>query len=216
MIEDYRKFDSMTRPVKFRWLKMLRQGLHRDVIQYKVYNILYKLHLLKRYSYRTVDEGNFSAPDFKPRTVETEYFSGTVMCKLSEVTHIEQDYFYKEKNGVKKIIYTIKDDTNVQKIMTCYLDNVCMKLGTKLYLADQLPTVKVAVIADFMNSRFDESVKIPQYEEVTYDLSPIKKLRSRTILNSFNPDEVTFTYTNQCIEFKRAMDKFTLKDLEVS
>ena len=214
-IKELREFDRITRPVKFRLWKMLKQRLHRDVIKYRFYNILYKLHLLKRYSYRTEDEGNFFSPTFNPRTVSDDNFLATVMCKLSEVTYIEQDYFYKEKDGEKKIIYVVQDETKVTKVMTCYLDYVCLKFGDRVYPADELPIVKMAVITDFKNSRFDESTKIPQYKEVTYDTTPLKKLRSRVILNTFNPDEVSFTYTNQCIEFLKVMDKFTLKDLEV-
>lgn len=215
-IKELREFDRMTRPVKFRRLKMIGQWLHRDVIKYKVYNILYKLHLLKRYSYRTEDEVNFHAPDFKPRTVETSNFLATVLCKLSELVFIEQDYFYTEKRGVKKIRYVIKDETRKTKMLTCYLDTVCLKIGDRVYMPEHLPVIKVSVIENFKNSQIDGVTPIPQFTQVTYDVSKIEKLRSRVILNTFNPDEVSYTYTNQCLEFMRAMDKFTLKDLEVN
>lgn len=213
-IKELREFDKMTRPVKFRLWKMLRQGLPRDVIKYKVFNILYKLHILKRYNYRTRCEGYYFPPYFSLRQIETENFLAVVDCKLNTVTEIEQDYFYKEKNGKKKILYVVRDETTETQVMTCYLSHIALKLDGKVYQQDKLPTIQVAVLESFNNSKLDEAVKVPQYRKITYDLSKIEKLRSKTILNSLSVMEVSYTYDDQCMKFINALKAFTLKDLE--
>ena len=137
-----------------------------------------------------------------------------VDCKLNTVTEIEQDYFYKEKNGKKNILYVVRDETTETQVMTCYLSRIALKLDGKVYQQDKLPTIQVAVLESFNNSKLDEAVKVPQYRKITYDLSKIKNLRSKTILNSLSVMEVSYTYDDQCMKFINALKAFTLKDLE--
>jgi hypothetical protein len=210
MIEDLRKFDRMTRPVKFRRWKMLKQGDLRPVIKYWFYNLLTKLHILKRYVYRDSGEGTFFEPDFKPRTIESNNYVATVRCKLNSLTFIEQDYFYRTlKDGSKKILYVLADESREEKVMTCYLDNVGVKFNDTVYFKDNMP-----VFRSFINEDLKDNDEVHYVRKTfVFDLTKIESMRRKVLLSTFNPDEVTFMYMQCSIDMMHHMDDIELADI---
>ena len=116
-MSDLSRFNKMTKPLKFRRLKIIQRYLKSlatrtitSVIN-GYYNILYKLHIYNRYSYRDMADRTISSPFSLPHNfVGDNVFSATVGMDFIERHLVFRDYFYKKyKNGKERIVYKVID-----------------------------------------------------------------------------------------------------------
>ena len=219
-VEDYRKFDKMTKPIKFRRIRMLFQtiAMAHDIRRFKWYTFLCKINVLKRFTFKDHLESDFHEPDnFTPRAVETDLFRVFLQCKLGNEIDIYEDYFYKPmKDGSKKVLYVIRDEYKVTKFLICYVKDVGIKIDNKIYMCDErMPVLRFIPEMPLSSAKHPIGDRI-EYIQNTYDLSIIKKYISRTILNTFSSEEVSVSYLKAMDQFYKALSKLTLKDIEVN
>lgn len=221
------RFHEMTKPMKFRRFKMVKQYIVlwykavRERIKYFFNYILYKLNILKRYSYRDMTEQVFSLPyNVKTRTIETGTFRCTVVMRVIKETFYDMDYFYRQKkNGSKKITLWVKNEEDSKLFVDSHLEDICLKISDKWYEPNNLPILKVAVMGKppvaFEPSKSLDSVG---YETVSYDLVPLKTLRFRSLLGKLNLSDVSepmiyYYYEYACGEFTNKLKSMSLHDL---
>ena len=231
------RFFEMTKPMKFRWLKMMKnytvlwwRGV-RERIKYNSYNILYKLHILKRYNYRTDWTEKFlPAPVFN-KHIHTKHYDVVLVSQIREVYMNDTDYFYRQmKDGSKKILYVVKDEEEHKFFLMGHLENVSMSVdGKDFYAIDHLPLFKVAIFEpDLKPFNEDWKPSEPTFRTVTYDTRKLKGLRHWLILsdsglrNNYYDDklqlskaELDYCFNEQVREFEHYLNNLSLKDLEV-
>lgn len=156
MNEDMKKFREMTKPMKFRTLKMIKQsiGLTYEVgkerIKYLINYLLYKLKYLKRNTYRDIVEEHQSLPhQYTPVVLTTDDFKATVLMTLRIEKSINQDYFYREdKDGNRKITYFLKKEEIVRLFSEARLTDIHLCISGVLYDVNHLPTFKAVVLTE--------------------------------------------------------------------
>ena len=221
------KFYNMTKPVRFRRLKQAKMitvlwcKAVRERIIYLFNHVLYKLNILKRYSYRDRTEQVFSLPfNIKMREVQSNTFKGVVVTKLIKETFYDIDYFYRQKkDGSKKITLTLKDEEESRLYTESHLEEICLKVSSRWYMPDHLPTLKVAVM-DVKPVAFDPSASLKpvEYDTVEYDLLPLKTLRYKSLLGKITLNDISepmlyYYYELAVSEFSKKLNSMTLHDL---
>lgn len=222
------KFHKMTKPMKFRRLKQFKMMIVlwckavRERIIYLFNYILYKLHILKRYSYRDSVERVFSIPpnfNLKMEEVETKLFRGTVIMKIVQETFYDIDYFYQhKKDGSKKVTLMLKNTEENRLYLDSHLEDICLRINNTWYNTNSLPILKVAVLPPptaFVEEDFSKSVEC---ESVTYDLTPLKHLKHSMLLgkilfSDITEPELRGNYYWACEEFTEKLKSMTLRDL---
>ena len=222
-MSDKTRFYSMTKPIKFRRFKMIKNCLGEvisSVIKYNYYIILYKLKIIKRYSYR--DEGvrhiepAFKAINFK--VISTKHFKGLLVANVEEEYHIDMDYFYKlNKEGKKVIKYVVKDVEEKKFMLTSHLRSLHLRVeGSEWYDVHNLPKFKMVIL----DGSSATSAK-PLNRTVTYDLLKLKKLSYTSVLNINSAEgenveeEIDYTYNSHVEKFKNILNGIQLSSLEV-
>ena len=218
--EDLLKFDRMTKPVTMRSMKTIKQWVQdiTHVIEDKVYNILYKLNIIKLYSFSDRVYGKFFYPKFNPQLIMTDTFMAYVICKLQENTDIKESYYYIDTKKGRKKLKVLEDECHVVKVMDCYLDNVCIKFSDSsdtwhlIYKKDGSCSpifIKQVCNTDHGIMHIDPTIIRTEYRTDKFNV------RSKSILNDFNDTEVTYTYQKQCLRFMNFLSNLDLKDLEI-
>lgn len=192
MTNERKLLKKVTRPLKFRRLRLISSLIKHHLI--KLYNIyIYKYNCLlvncgrrKRFSYNTDNteikgEQNFfiDTPNFK------------VNLKIEQCTelHDEEDYFYTEKNGLRKIKYTLVSD----HISTNYLRGVVTKFSVRIKgdiwrsIDPFNPTISIKNILEIPHINTDF---LNLYEE-TYDFKPLFWLTIKSFMLDLSQDEVS-------------------------
>lgn len=227
-MKDEKKFYEITKPIKFRSFKLLKQTVVlwwegvRELIKYRVNYMLYKLKILKRYSYRDDVVGNLSLPPkfyLEPKIIETEYFSAVARMRYEKERHLDRDYFYMPlKEGGRKITYIVKDEETSNVFMVVHLEDLHIKVGDKWFCADKLPIFKTATLKSVGKGDSDSPI---EYETISYDASILKKLFVKELLiengeiNYVHGTILNFIYNNCVEELKAHLEKITLKDLMI-
>lgn len=226
------KFHNMTKPIRFRWLKLAKQIFadwcwsFRDVITYNFNYLLYKLNILKRYSYRDMVEQVISLDHKHPKlqVAKSDTFKGVVkMCLINE-THYDIDYFYRQKkNGEKKITLTLKNEEENRVFFESHLEDVCLFINDRWYEPYNLPTLKVATFqppkASFCG-REDVLLNPVEYDTVTYDLLPIKTLKFQSFVGKMQLSDVSepmihYYYNIACEGFIKKLNSMNIHDLMI-
>ena len=129
------RFYNMTKPVRFRRLKqakmmiVLRCKALRERIIYFFNYILYKLHILKRYSYRDNVVQAIPLPySITPKEVITDHFRGVVSMSLMQDKYIDLDYFYREKKGDKKVTLYLKNEEKTRLYLESHLTDIGIRV----------------------------------------------------------------------------------------
>lgn len=231
-MSEKQRFYNMTRPPRFRSLKVCK-GLFlswckalRERIIYLFNYILYKLHILQRYSYRTNGEKVTPLPaDFKFRSIETEYFRGVLFMKYITREEVDIDYFYRQnKDGSKKRTLTLKDECKSRLLFTSSnLIDVCIKVSDKWYQCDSLPVFKIAVLDPEVrpyDGSADTEKKNVEYTTQTFKVQALRNLRHQNLVGLTTPEEVSspmlrYYYDFSCQEFLKSLGSLTLHDLLV-
>lgn len=228
-MNDKMKFYEMTKPMKFRRLKLAKKYVNhwckalRELIQYSFNNILYHLKILKRYSYRDNMEMVIPAPhDLKMKSITSDYFGGNVIMQLISSKDIDVDYFYREKkDGSRKITLCLKDHTEERLFVDSHLDNIHIKVGDQWYDVEHLPVFKVASIikpepVEFTNLEFIEKPTEPKVVE--YDIMKLRTLRHRLLLGTMSLSDISkamydYYYDCSCGEFEKHLNTLELADI---
>lgn len=221
------RFYNMTKPVKFRRIKIIKQmvvlwcGGVRERIIYFFNYILYKLNILKRYSYRDNVVKVLPLPyELKEKSVTCENFGGLIKMQLVSHNNIDLDYFYfQKKDGSKKITLSLKDKDEQRMFVESHLENIHIKVG-KWFSVDHLPVFKVVYrdTNELTSYSGSENTKPVEVKTVEYDISKLKNLCYKSILGSLTVDDISeemlnYYYECSCREFKEYLNTLTLHDL---
>lgn len=228
------RFYNMTKPPKHRRLKLIKLSIDmwvrrmRERITYLYYMSLYKLKILKRYSYRTDGEDFLPLPhNYSLKRVKAGCVSASIAAKLSVVTLIDLDYLYKEKkDGSKKIVYYFKNVERKEYAMVCsiYEDTLALLIGDKEFIVKNgLPVFRHAVLPPQNYMRFNGSnhTKRVEYNTVEYDMRPVRALRYKHILSGVEcVEDLTYPmqkyyYDFVCERFKEELSRMTLESLRI-
>ena len=220
---DIEKLHKFTKPVKFRHIKMIKQWCKdiSSVIKYYFFNILYKLNILKRYNYRDMWEEVYPVPDHKPEFITTMLVQGNVRLRYSIQTIIESDYFYTEKNGVKKILYIVTDERTKKLFIEASLEKIMLRISNSWYDIDKFPAIRIYDPAPFnFSSPYNPTDKF-KYKSITYDTQRLKSMHTRYIIgvdidyDGVSPAIVNFYKEMALKSFCKELQKISLKDLEM-
>lgn len=221
------RFYNMTKPIRFRRLRQVKMMIVlwckavRERIKYLFNYVLYKLNILQRYSYRDRTEQVFSLPyNIKMREVQSNTFKGVVVTKIIKETFYDIDYFYRQKkDGSKKVTLYLKNEEESRLFTESHLEEICLKVSSRWYQPDHLPTLKVAVM-DVKPVAFDPSapLKPVEYDTVEYDLLPLKTLRYKSLLGKITLSDISepmlyYYYELAVGEFSKKLNSMTLHDL---
>ena len=197
-MSDKLKFHRMTRPVKFRFTRLVFKSVGHSYevgvskIKYLFNYILYKLNILKRYTnntdtqiWRPTINGQIS--DVIEKEIVTSCFVGIAQSALVDDFHSKVDYFYRtNEKGLKVITYVVADEeTHFYKVVTSL--------------------IKPGLIID----------------GIAYDLTKLMNIQYSTILGENIDDEEVLKHRldNAVAEAQRAITKYlqslNLHDLEV-
>ena len=221
------RFYNMTKPVKFRKLKLIFKSLGltyevgKERTIYRFNYILYKLNILKRYSYRDNVVKVLPLPyELKEKSVTCENFGGLIKMQLVSHNNIDLDYFYfQKKDGSKKITLSLKDRDEQRMFVESHLEDIHIKVG-KWFNVDHLPVFKVVYRdTNELTSYSDSEITKPiEVKTVEYDISKLKNLCYKSILGSLTVDDISeemlnYYYECSCREFKEYLNTLTLHDL---
>ena len=228
-MNDKMKFHEMTKPMKFRRLKMAKQIITdwfvalRDVTRYNFNYLLYKLNILKRYTYRDVVEMEVTSHHIlEEKEIQTDYFGGTVKMKLISSLDIDVDYFfYKKRNGGMKITLLLRDSKEETLFTVTHLENIHVKVADQWYNVDNLPVFKVAPIlkpepVEFVDASFIERPTEPRIVE--YDIFKVKTYYHKLLVGKMSPEDITeamykFYYECSRKELEKIFSRLTLMDI---
>lgn len=151
-------------------------------IKYNYYNILYKLHLVKKYNYRDHMVDGSSLRHHLPLTPQfmEKYVKGQV--RVSSQTHrdIHKEYFYfKDKN---KPAYTIMDKELTSTVFTATLKDLSFRIVESEPYRSLRETSKVHFMVE--NPNYDPNVPIisrdyvPQYSQYVLDGDKFTSLKA--------------------------------------
>lgn len=233
-MSELQRFYTMTKPPKHRRLKLIKLRIDtwvrrmRERITYLYYMSLYKLKILKRFSYRTDDEDFIPLPhNYSLARVKAGCVSASIEAKLSVTVLIDLDYLYKEnKDGSKKIVHYFKSVGIKQYAMVCniYEDTLALLIdGREFIIKNGLPVFRHAVLPPLNCKVFDGSdyTKKVEYETVEYDIRPLRALRYKHILSGVEcVEDLTYSmqryyYDFVCERFKEELSRVTLESLRI-
>lgn len=225
-VEDMKKFEEMTKPLKFRRTRLFFQSVGltyevgKDKINYLFNYILYKLHIYKRCNYRDNVVKELPCPVLiKPRSIKTDCLEVRVDMTFEMVTHLDQDYFYREKkDGSKKITYTIKNEETHSLFSIGTLKDITLIISGKKYYVDHLPAFKYAVLD---GKKITNSTEPLKYKTMTFDVAYLKNLSVKylvandSLMNGVSESMVKYFYDCTCDTFKEGLENVTLRDLTI-
>lgn len=226
-MSDKAKFYNMTKPIKFRKFRLFLKSVGHTYevgifnIKYHYYNLLHKLDLIKRYSYRDMVMNHLSLPyPIEPQVIDTKNFKGKVVMQLVQKSNYNIDYFYKfRKDGTRKITLQLKDVQEHRIFVEAHLEEIGLKIDNRVYNVEHLPTFKCVTMEEPISFRnYNSPVEEPKYETITYDLRPIRNLMYSQFLTSESVEkieatELMDTYSRICIGFKDRLKTITLQDI---
>ena len=220
------RFYNMTKPVRFRRLKQAKMMIVlwckalRERIKYFFNYILYKLHILKRYSYRDNVVQAIPLPySINPKEVITDHFRGVVSMSLIQDKYIDLDYFYREKKGDKKVTLYLKNEEKTRLYLESHLTDISIRVKN-WYAVDSLPVFKVSVLdPEVKPFTVEKTLEPMDYQTVTYNTGYLKNLTHKSIVGvDMNVKDVSeamvkYYYDYAVDEFKKHLNSISLQDL---
>lgn len=220
------RFYNMTKPVRFRRLKQAKmmivlwcKALRERIIYFFNY-ILYKLHILKRYSYRDNVVQAIPLPySINPKEVITDHFRGVVSMSLMQDKYIDLDYFYREKKGDKKVTLYLKNEEKTRLYLESHLTDIGIRVEN-WYSVNSLPVFKVSVLdPEVKPFTVEKTLEPMDYQTVTYNTGYLKNLTHKSIVGvDMNVEDVSeamvkYYYDYAVDEFKKHLSNISLQDL---
>ena len=220
------RFYNMTKPIRFRRLRQVKMMIVlwcravRERIIYFFNYVLYKLHILQRYSYRDNVVQAVPLPyPIKPKEVITDHFRGVVSMSLMQDKDIDLDYFYREKNGDKKITLYLKNKEKTSLYLESHLTDIGIRVKN-WYSVNSLPVFKVSVLdPEVKPFTIEKTLEALDYQTVTYNTGYLKNLTHRSIVGiDMNVEDVSeamikYYYDYAVEEFKKHLNSISLQDL---
>lgn len=236
-MSEIQKFLKMTKPLKFRRTRTCARALYqitfrlfpypfmvgkniyryiKNKIRYYFNFILYKLNIIKRYTYSDVTRA-WNIGDFSNFSHEKEISArcvfGTVRIDVLEETYIDQDYFY--FNTIWKPTYVVKDIEEHRYVLKASLARPGIIIGDKKYRIGEVPVIMRTFNYPQITSSFSEKSDATKPQYTDYNLTKLQNI-SRSI--QFVPEDEShiLMIEEKAIEdLKRYLDTINLVDLEV-
>lgn len=216
-MSDKVNFYKMTRPPRFRGIKCLKQRLADlfkgliSSIKYTIYNLLNKLRLVERYTYKDMVENYNYIPNLEYVRVGDNLINATIKMVKNTQRFFDVDYFYK---GDKKL-YVVKDEEEIKEFYISTLKDIRIRLNTdsKYYEVGAFPIFKVVYknedLVDFTRESFSDTI--------TLDIEKLKSLRHSSLASVFSneEDEINYFYKYACDRYREYLNQQTLSDLIV-
>lgn len=217
------KFYSMTKPLPFRNLRLFCQEV-KERITSVIYNILYRLKIIDKFSItdvlRTEVDHKIAPAHFSSGCVRAN-----VVFNIECETFLDEEYYHKKGN--KNRLYTVKDNTCYNLLMTSHLENISLKIGDTFYSVQKgLPVLKISMPEINTLKPATSELERPQYSTVELDLRQLQNLNYRVTfpVSEFYQDEIeegvydgrlSYLRTQSMIQFKEHFEHFTLKHLMI-
>ena len=232
--KDYEDFYKMTKPIKFRKLKLLTR-ICKDYIKSLIYGIksiyyslLYKLKIISKFSYKDSTEKVFPLPHpVEERRVGKNNVRGIVVCNIVRTTHLDVEYYYYKNlrtGAIKHIAFGSKNKINFSFHISAHLEDIEIKVD-KWYRVSHLPKLKISALSDvaFVKSHFGhidaEKKKFDAFQTITYDTQKLASLNFRHILGwdidvrDMPKSAIEHHYNHSCEEFEKYINNIRLSDL---
>ena len=218
-MKDIRRLNKITRPIKFRRLKMMK-GYVKDCLSSVIDNILYyynyilyKIHYLDRYTYRDTTIEEKEVPLYKRKEIETDLIRATVDMELEIENQYDIDYFHRGN----KITYIVRDERKSRSFFVSHLSDISIRVTEDWSKISQLPIFKVAVLKPLKSNLEEQD---PNYRTVDIDVSYIRNLRVRHILGdidstNISEEMVKYYYDYDFEQFLGHLKSLKLSDLIV-
>lgn len=212
-MSDETKFYRLTKPMKFRTLKLISQsaghtyevGIKR--VSYLINNILYKLNKLTRYTNKDIITRHLDFPhDYDKEVVVTPLVMAFVTPQIFEEKTIDLDYF-RRKDG--DITYVISDKSETRLFLECKLTDIQLNVAGNWYSASRLPKFKASVDSE------------EGFNVMNFDTMKLKKMETKHILGidveleQISEAQLNYYYELAVKEFKKALESIELKDLMI-
>lgn len=217
------RFHRMTKPIKFRKLRVIFKSLdsiykvYRHKLKYLTNYILYKIKILKRYSYRDMAERVVSLPhNLELHGVETEDYRATVKMQVIIRHYWDMDYFYrKTRNGSENITMWVSEIDETKIHLRSHLEDIqiYVKENDSWYDVSELPSIKIVhthlePITKLWEK--EHNTKPREVKTVEYNIRPLRKLIHDIDTNCENILELTKPrlegyYDYVCCQFIKAL-----------
>ena len=228
-MSEIEKFYNMTKPPKFRKLRLFFRSLdsiykvYRCKLIYLINYILYKIKILKRYSYRDMSERIVTPPyNLEVKRIKNKDFEVSVIMKLGIQHILDVDYFYREnKNGTKNITLWVSNIDENRLFIQSYLDEIHLCIRNRWYDVSQLPTFKVATndwaLKPSCISNSDPYLPT-EIKTVEYDIRPLRRLLHKIEIggcdiSDLSKPRLNYYYDCSCREFLKRLDELPLNSL---
>lgn len=237
-MNDKLKFHHMTRPIKFRRLRLFCKSVGHsyevgvDKSKYLFNYLLYKLNILKRYTHNTHEDiwrptirGIVSEVYEKP--IKSKCFTGILQSSLVDELEAKVDYFYYiDKRGLKHITYTVCNwEKHLYKMRTSFIKPGLIIDGKEYVYGDTPKIVRTFKQPKIKPERFDENkivgnIKMPEPEVIQYDLTKLLNLCYERVLGDNAELDVSYATVQHSLfeaqqEFQKYLNTLTLRDIEV-
>ena len=222
------KFYNMTKPIKFRRTRLFAKSIGRtyevgtERVKYFYNYMLYKLNILKRHTFNDCTEGYLPIPFAIPeKCIETEVVGCIVRMKLKKVTHIHEDYFYKEKDGSKKIKYVLKNESKTTLSILFSTDNISINIGDKWFNTLNMPIFKWVVptqpVASFIKAE-EPIMEMPEVKTINFDIRPLRLYKEYLVSADAEVEDLQEGMLKEMYEYAqyemyRHLNKIKLSDL---
>ena len=225
--DDLKRFKRMTKGLRFRkgrltvryikdWLKALS-----SVIKYNIYNILYKLKIYDRYTYRDevqVDSSDlFPLPDFK--IVDSPVVSAILQVKCFNMKRVNLDYFFRKTKSGEKRFYLSNEEHNDYSLEYSLSDIVIHLDKEHRYHLNDLPSFRVRLFSPEADLHSPVGLNSPmkplELDTKDYDFSSIPRLH---LTQRFDIDILLDSRGFFTTMYKEAYHRFTktLGEMKIS
>lgn len=211
-MSDETRFYNMTKPVKFRTMKMISQSVRTTYevgtkrVNYLINYILYKLNILKRFTNKdTVNRQLIIPHNYDKEVVATPLVMAHVIPQIFEERTIDIDYF-RTKDG-RKITHVVSDESESRLFLECKLADIQLCVAGKWYSVNHLPKFKASINDG------------EEFNTQTFDVMRLKKMRTKHFLGVCDLEHISRSQFNYfykdiaCKSFKAMLSTLELKDL---
>lgn len=181
-MSDKVKFHNMTKPLKFRAVRRAFKNLSYSLsnvaedIKSLIYNILYKLNIIEKYSFNDLMVQDVQVP-IKPSHFENDFLCADICFKSTHQEYINEEWYHKKGKKLDKL-FVLKDTHLHRFIINAHLENIGIKFpgSDKYYLVQRgLPTLRINV-SPVRPKPFSEEFKRPEYEVVEVNIRELESL----------------------------------------
>ena len=232
-MDDRVQFFRMTRPMKFRKVRRLLRTIHLSFrigvnkVLFNLCNLLYKLNILKLYTYSdayaitNVREGNWDYTTYT-KELEAGQFFGIFSARLEKHVSINEEYFYlPKKNGMRKKVFVVNDMHCDEWTLHSFLSAPGIVFCGNRYQYGNCPKVvrvfKAPNNPEPFNGNLDTMENMFDREEIVeYDLGKLFDMQCNLMVDPYKDRELLqedLDYLfNSMSEYLRQL---TLRDIEV-